>query len=253
MRVRLIVVCLWMIEIAAPGLPAPSAGPDQNSWTATFPEEKSDLVSTGVNPYFNLTPGYVLVLEGEEDGQKARLVITVLDETKAVDGVETRIVEERETVGGELVEVSRNYYAISKKTNSVYYFGEDSRGYKDGKESSRAGSWEAGVGGARYGLMIPGTPLLGGRYYQEVAPGTAMDRAEIVSLSDTLKVPAGAFEKVLKTEETTPSEPGSLEFKYYASGVGLLKDGDLVLVRHGIGAAPEGTEPPPEKKAPTRK
>ena len=87
-----------------------------------------------------MEPGYQLVLE---DGDE-RLTITVLNETKMVDGVETRIVEERETKGGQPVEVSRNYFAISKRTNSVFYFGEDVDDYKDGKVAGHGGSWLAG-------------------------------------------------------------------------------------------------------------
>ena len=86
-------------------------------WTSVFLVEKDELLSVGRNPYFILEPGYRLVLEG--DG--AQLIITVVNETKKVDGVETRVVEERETKGGKLVEVARNYFAISKRTNDVFY------------------------------------------------------------------------------------------------------------------------------------
>jgi hypothetical protein len=85
---------------------------------------------------------------------------TVLNETKTVDGVECRVVEERETKDGKLVEVSRNYFAIGKRTNSVYYFGEDVDIYKDDKVVSHEGAWLAGKNGARFGLMMPGLPLL---------------------------------------------------------------------------------------------
>jgi hypothetical protein len=201
------------------------------SFTQEFGEDKDDLVSSGGNPYFVLEPGHVMEYAGDEDGKPTTLKISVLDETKKVDGVETRIVEERESAGGKLAEVSRNYFAISKRTNNVYYFGEESIKYENDKEVSREGSWEAGKDGAHYGLMIPATPLLGARYYQEIAPGKAMDRAVNVSASESIKLPAGEFKNVLKTEETTPLEPGNTEYKYYAAGVGLIKDGDLGLVK----------------------
>jgi hypothetical protein len=204
------------------------------AFSKEFFEEKSDLLASGKNPFFNLTPGTVMEYEGKEDGEATTLKISVLDETKQVDGVECRVVEERESSEGKLKEVSRNYFAISKRTNNVYYFGEDSREYKDEKEVSNSGSWEAGKDGARYGLMLPACPLLGARYYQEIAPGKAMDRAENVSVTESMKVPAGNYDQVLKTEETTPLEKGH-EFKYYAPGVGLIKDGDLVLVRTKTG------------------
>ena len=201
------------------------------AYTSAFDVDRADLASTGRNPWFVLEPGYRLVLE--HGG--ARLVITVLAETRRIDGVETRVVEERESRGGRLTEVSRNYFAISRLTNSVYYFGEDVDEYEGGKVSGHEGGWHAGEKGARFGLMMPGVPLLGARYQQELAPGEAMDRAEITSLSDSLTTPAGRFRGVLRTVETTPLEPREREFKYYARGIGLLKDEDLVLVSHGRG------------------
>lgn len=161
-----------------------------------------------------------------------RLVVTVLDDTRVIDGVTTRVVEERETKDGQPVEVSRNFFAMSARTNAVFYFGEDVDMYKGGKIVSHEGSWQAGRDGARFGLMMPGLPLVKARYYQEIAPGIAMDRAEIVSLTEKLQTPAGAFVNVLKTIETSQIEAGSGEAKYYAAGVGLLQDGALKLVRY---------------------
>ena len=80
---------------------------------------------------------------------------------------------------------------------------------------------------------MPGEILLGARYYQEIAPKVAMDRAEILSVTETVKTPAGEFKNCLKTEETTPIEPGTREAKYYARDVGLVQDGDVKLVRTG--------------------
>jgi len=204
---------------------------DSASWSDDFGIDKADLSSTGSNPYFSLEPGYQLYFEGK----KGNLTITVLDETKTIDGVETRVVEERETEDGKLVEVSRNYFAISKKTNSVFYFGEDCDMYNaKGEVAGHEGGWHAGSDGAKAGLMMPGLVLLGARHYQEIAPKAAMDRAEIVSMSETVQVPAGKFENVLKVEESTPLEPTSKEYKLYARGIGLLKDGSLELVRYGF-------------------
>jgi hypothetical protein len=214
---------------------AGGAGAGDDSWTTDFPVEPGDLVSRGRNPYFILEPGYTLVLE---DGGE-RLTITVLDETRKVGDVETRIVEERETDDGRLKEVSRNYYAISKRTNSVFYFGEEVDMYKGDKVSSHGGAWVSGQNGARHGLMMPGLPLAGSRYQQEVAPGVAMDRAEIVGLSDTLRTPAGEFTGVLKVSETNPLQKlFSREHKYYVRDIGLAQDGSLKLVRHGMNLAP---------------
>ncbi len=207
----------------------PVLGQTADPWTRDFALEGEIWSSRGRNPYFILEPGYVLELEGGT----VRLVITVLDETRRLAGVETRVVEERETDGGRLVEVSRNYFALSTRTNSVFYFGEDVDIYEGGKVVSHEGAWLAGVKGARPGLMMSGLPLLRARYYQEVAPGVAMDRAEIVSLTDTMTTPAGVFRNVLRVSETTPLEPSVRDTKYYARDVGLISDGAVVLVKYG--------------------
>ena len=210
---------LLSLFVAATTVCSAAKIPDEDSWTADFPLDKAELASTGRNRYFVLEPGYRLVLE---DGEN-RLVITVLNETKSVDGVETRVVEERESKNGELVEVSRNYFAISKRTNSVYYFGEDVDEYRSGRVKSHPGGWLAGLKNARFGLIMPGENLLNARYYQEIAPDVALDRAEIVSLRERVKTPAGEFKNCLKTKETTPLEPGVVEFKYYAQESGSCK------------------------------
>jgi hypothetical protein len=184
----------------------------------------------GKNDYFILEPGYQLVLEHDAE----KLEVTVLNETRKIGDVETRIVEERETVNGELKEVSRNFFAFCKETSSVFYFGEETDNYKQGKATRGKDSWVAGSGDAKPGLIMPGLALVGARYYQELAPGGAMDRAVIVSLNDTLETPAGRFEHCLKTEESSPLEPAEKEYKLYAPGIGLIKDEDLLLTRHGF-------------------
>lgn len=229
----ILILAMLVISMAAPAATTAPSGRADRPYTDSFGMSVSDFVSSGSNRFFILEPGYVLEFAGTEDGKPLKLVITVLNDTKVVDGVTTRVVEERETLGGILKEVSRNYYAFDRRTSSVWYFGEDVDNYKDGKVSSHEGSWVSGVGGARYGLFMPGLVLLGSRYYEEVAPGTAMDRARIMSLSDSLTTPAGTFTGCLKVEETTPLEPGTKAEKLYAPGIGLIKDGDLLLVKSG--------------------
>jgi len=210
-----------------PAAPPRAAGGDE--FTATFNVAPDEWTDTGRNPWFSLVPGDQSTFEGGD----TKLVITVLDETRTVDSVQTRVVEEREWDKGELEEVSRNFFALSKRTNSVYYFGEEVDIYEDGQLKRHEGAWMSGEKGAHFGLMMPGEPLLGGRYYQEQAPGEAMDRAEIVGLAETLTTPAGTFSNCLKAEETTPLEPKAREAKIYAPGVGLIKDGEVVLVKQG--------------------
>jgi hypothetical protein len=198
-------------------------------WTQAFPVDTKALVTEGESTYFILKPGHQATFEGKEDGKAAKLVITVLPETVTVGGVVTRVVEEREWQGGQIVEVSRNFFAMDPKTGDVYYFGEDVDMYKNGRVVSHEGAWRHGSNSARFGLMMPGTPTVGMRFYQELAPRVAMDRAEIVSMNETLTTPAGTFTKCLKTRESTPLESGS-EYKIYAPGVGLVQDSTLKLV-----------------------
>ena len=212
-----------------PASTRPMQQQEADSWTMDFHVDRQELSTIGQNPHFILEPGYYLVLEKGAE----QVTISVLNSTKKVGDFETRVVEERETEDGNLVEISRNYYAISTRTNSVFYFGEDVDDYKNGKVSGHGGSWMAGVNGAKFGLMMPGILLMKSRYYQEVAPRVAMDRAEIVSLKETVRTEAGEFRYCLKTEETTPLEPGVTEYKYYAPGVGLVQDGSLKLVKYG--------------------
>ena len=87
--------------------------------------------------------------------------------------------------------------------------------------------------GAQFGLFIPAKPKVGLRYYQEQAPDIAMDCAEAVSISESRSVPAGKFTNVMHVVETTPLESGKAD-KWYASGVGPIKDGDMELVKHGM-------------------
>lgn len=163
-----------------------------------FAVNTADLADTGDNPYLILRPGYRLVYRSGGD----EMAITVLSDTKVVDGVRTRVVEELESKGDRLAEVSRNYFAIDRRTKDVYYFGEDVEEYRAGRLVSGGGAWLAGQEGAKFGLMMPGKPAVGQKFYQELAPGKAMDRCEIVSLSDHLKVPAGEFANVLCTRES---------------------------------------------------
>lgn len=189
-------------------------------YTDTFLVDEKDLATTGRNPYFILEPGYQLYFESPD--KKETLTVTVLEETKKIGGIETRVVEEKEIEDGKVKELSHNYFAICRRTNNVYYFGEDA-----------GGAWLHGEKGARFGLMMPGTPLVGARYYQEVAPGAALDRSEILSTTETYETPAGKFEKVLKILETTPLEPKERAVKHFAPGVGLIQDGNLKLVKYG--------------------
>ncbi|MGQ0796079.1 MAG: hypothetical protein ACT4N5_07865 [Nitrosopumilaceae archaeon] len=199
----------------------------------SFDLETCSWSTTGSNPYFVLQPGYQLVLKGKEGNSVVQLTITVLDETKTIQDIPTRIVEESETKNGQLVEISRNYFSICTQNNNVFYFGEDVDIYQDGRIVSHDGAWIHGKDGARAGLMMPGSPIVDYAYYQEIAPGVALDRAEIESLDERVKTPAGVFEDSLEIFETTPLEPNAEDFKWYAPGIGLVKSNTLKLVQYG--------------------
>lgn len=207
--------------------PATSQRAADPRWTDTFKVNKADLTHTGENKYMSLIPGHKLELHGGD----THLVVTVLDETEKLDGVTARVVEERETKSGKLAEISRNFFVIHRTTGDVYYFGEDVDNYKDGKIVNHDSAWRSGMDGARFGLMIPAKPRLGQRYYQEIAPKVTMDRVRVLSLTETLTTPAGTFNNCLKLEESTPLETGVKDIKVYAPGIGIVRDGDLKLVK----------------------
>ncbi len=198
-------------------------------WQTEFGIKNCNLQTTGRNPYFILEPGYQLVLEGGD----TKLQITVLDETRQVDGVLTRVVEEKEWKDGKLSEIARNYFAICPQTKDVFYFGEDVDFYENGKVVKHDGSWLAGNGNSA-GLIMPGTPKLAMKYYQEIAPRVAMDRAEIVSVNDTCKTPAGTFANCLKVKEGSAIEIAAVEYKYFAPSIGFIGDESLRLTKHGF-------------------
>ncbi len=193
-------------------------------WRADFAVNKKDLSATGTNPYFVLTLGFRLYYE---KGKNA-LTTTVLNETKVIDGVETRAVEDREMKNGQAVELTRDYYAMDSNTKDVYYFGEEVDIYKNGKVVGHEGSWLSGVKGAKFGMMMPGAVQVGQKFYQEQAPGVGMDRAEVLAVAGT--TPAGTFKNCVHTNETSAIEKGS-EQKWYAPGVGIVKDPEFVLTR----------------------
>jgi hypothetical protein len=206
----------------------------ENEYTASFRAEDCTFSSTGRNPFFILEPNYQLVLAGGDASEAAEVIITVLNETRQVNGTETRVIEERESIDGELVEISRNFFAICEETNSVFYFGEEVDDYENGNIISHEGAWLAGEDANRAGVIMPGTILLGARYYQEIAPNVALDRAEIIDMGEVIQTPSGDFSDTLITRETNPLEPDVAELKYYAAGIGLIQEEDLMLQRYGF-------------------
>jgi hypothetical protein len=195
-------------------------------WQSTFNVDKKDMAAKGKNPYFILQPGYTLHYKSD----KGTMTIAVLPETKLIDGVKCAVVVETEVVGGNTAEITRDYFAIDKKTKDVYYMGEDVDVYKDGKVTGHGGSWLSGVKGAKFGLMMPAKPQVGQKFYQEQAPKVAMDRCEIVAVDKEITTPAGTFKKCVHAKDSSSLESGSSD-KIYAPGVGMVKDDEFVLVK----------------------
>lgn len=178
-----------------------------------------DFVRVIDNPYLPLTPGLTHVYMG--DGERVEVIVT--HETRQILGVTTTVVIDRVFAGDVLLEESYDWYAQDRWGN-VWNFGEARADHEDGQAVATVGSWEAGMDGARPGIVMLGGPRRGDVYRQEFYRGLAEDMAHVVSLGDLSDVPYGSFSDVLVTEDWTPLEPGTVERKLYAFGIGLIVD-----------------------------
>jgi len=184
--------------------------------------DPNNFVETIDNPYFLLTPGTTFVYRGEAEDTPTRDVMKVTHDTKVIIGVTTTVVHDQAYEDGVLVEDTFDWYAQDKDGN-VWYFGEDTRELdEDGNVVSTEGSWQAGVDGAQPGIIMLADPEKGDKYQQEFAPDVAEDMAQVTGFKDSLCVRYGCFEDVLVTKEWTPLEPGVVEKKYYAKGIGFI-------------------------------
>ncbi|HVF61212.1 MAG TPA: hypothetical protein VNJ70_15500 [Thermoanaerobaculia bacterium] len=229
---------------AALALPQVALGADE--FTTDFRIEDCTWSAWGrENPYMSLRPGRQQVLEGEEDGTEIRAEVTMLHQLETIHfttakgkplTVVARVMEEREFEDGEIVEVSRNWVARCVQTSNIFYFGEEVDNYEDGVLVDHEGAWRAGVDGAQPGLLMPGSFLLGARYYQEQAPDDAEDRGENARMGFAMSVPAGIFTECVQIDETNPlsSNPNAVDVKVFCPGVGIVKDEDLELVSFGV-------------------
>ena len=173
------------------------------------------------NPYWPMKPGTRWVYrETDSEGARQRVVVTVTRRTKRIaNGITARVVRDVVTEKGRFVEVTDDWYAQDRRGN-IWYLGEDTTEYENGRPVSKEGSFEAGVDGAQAGVIMPANPRPGLAYRQEYYAGEAEDRARIVSLREQAEVPAGHYRPVLMTREWNPLEKKVLEFKFYARGVG---------------------------------
>jgi hypothetical protein len=214
-----LVVALSLLPLLALATGCGGGGDGSESSTEPPPAEFSTRID---NPYLPLAPGdrWVYRETGEKGAQ--RVIVTVAAKTKRMaNGVDARVVHDVVTKAGMPLEVTDDWYAQDARGN-VWYMGERTAEYENGKVVSREGSWEAGVDGARPGVVMFTKPRPGMSYRQEHYAGEAEDRARVLSTDEQAEVPFGHFSGVLLTRESTPLEPKVLEYKLYAHGVGLV-------------------------------
>lgn len=173
------------------------------------------------NPYWPMKPGRTWVYrETDGKGGVAKVVVRVTNKTKVlVNGVTARVVTDVVTEDGKPVEVTEDWYAQDRQGN-LWYMGEKTAEYENGKVVSTHGSWEAGVDGAEPGIAVPAEPRPGVCYRQEYYRGEAEDQAMVLSTDEQATVPTGHYRNALLTRDTTPLTPRISEYKLYARGVG---------------------------------
>jgi hypothetical protein len=176
----------------------------------------------GVNhPFFPLQPGKTFHYTAQTvDGTETE-EMTVTNETKSIMGVSATVVHDQVFLNGSLTEDTFDWYAQDRQGN-VWYLGEDSRQFENGRQVGTEGSWEAGRQGATPGVVMLADPQNGDSYAQENAPGIAEDMAKVSSLKSVESVPYGTFSDCLETMEWSALNPGGKEHKFYARGVGLI-------------------------------
>ena len=192
----------------------------------------SDFVSGIDNEFFPLEPGTTYIFDGTSEDGNEHIEVNVTSQTKVILGVTCIVVNDTVWLNGELAESTLDWYAQDKYGN-VWYFGEDSKEYSGGEVISTEGSWEAGKDGAKPGIVMQANPLIGESYRQEYYKGEAEDMAEVIAFNVTVDVAFGSFAGCLQTKEWTPLEPGVVENKYYAPGIGVILE---EMVEGGTGS-----------------
>jgi len=182
------------------------------------------------NKWFPLEPGAHSVFEGSaiDDGERIsrRVVTTVTDLTKEINGVNTIVVWERDYDEGELVEAELGFFAQDKDGN-VWHMGEYPEEYEEG-EFDKAPGWLAGFEGATAGIAMGAEPRLGTpSYAQGYAPPPInwIDRGRVYNVGQGTCVPVKCYEDVLVIEEFERNKPGAYQLKFYAPGVGDIRVG----------------------------
>jgi hypothetical protein len=205
----------------APSCALPVFGPGSSYHPAIHPADFSPDVTNG---WFPLRPGRTYLYTGTKDGKKALDVVQVSPATRKIDGVVTRVVNDRLFLDNALQERTTDYYAQDKCGN-VWYFGEDTATLdRNGHVTDRSGSFRAGLDGAQPGVYMQARPQMGRWFRQEWYRGQAEDRYRALSSSASVAVRYGRFYHALRTEERTNLEPGVVDNKYYVRGLGVVKE-----------------------------
>ncbi|MGN6217822.1 MAG: hypothetical protein ACTHN7_12860 [Solirubrobacterales bacterium] len=211
---------------AAPGVAGAAAGTFPSGAGPGWPKTLSpgDFVREVTNPWFPLKPGSVWHYKGLKEGVKTTDVVTATHRTKKILGVDTTDVHDVVSFKGKPQEVTDDFYAQDRKGN-VWYFGEETEELNaQGKPTSTEGSFEAGVEGARPGVLIPGRPKVGLVGRQEFLKGEAEDHFRVLDLKASVSVPFVSTRRALRTREWTPLEPATVDNKYYVRGVGSVRE-----------------------------
>ena len=221
-----IVGALIVLAAGCSGSPA-KRGNDKAGEAYSPNIDPADFSTNVDNKYFPLKPGTTFVYEGtvtennKDISERDEMAVT--HQTKQIMGVACVEVNDKVWEEGKLIEQTYDWYAQDKKGN-VWYLGEDSKEYENGKVTSTKGSWKAGVDGAKPGIIMQAHPNVGQTYRQEYYKGEAEDMAKVLSLEGSAKVPYSFFDHVLVTKDWNPLEPNLLERKYYADGVGNVME-----------------------------
>lgn len=228
--------------------PSPQTAAETSSQKQACPKlpGKGGFADRIDNRYLPLAPGTIFTYRETADGEVLRDVVEVTRDTKVILGIKTVVVNDTTTDRhGDPVEKTLDWYAQDKDGN-VWYFGEDTKEYKNGRPVSTKGSWQAGVHGAKPGIVMEAHPRVGDTYQQECAAGVAEDAAKVLQLNQSVTVPYGTFHNVLVTKDFTPLEPKVVEQKSYAPCIGLVRavmveggkeESVLVDVKGGSGGA----------------
>jgi hypothetical protein len=176
------------------------------------------------NNYFPLNVGQVYNYSGQTPDGLETIVVTVLSETKVVAGVTCTVVRDVVSLDGVVIEDTYDWYAQDNDGN-VWYFGEDVSNYENGVLTDKGGSFEAGVADAKPGIIMMAHHVLEMPYRQEYSFNVAEDWGKVVETGVIVTTPFGTFNDCIKTADWNALESDApLEYKYYAPGIGIVKE-----------------------------